>query len=309
MCGATSRLVLTVVLSSLGGGSFACGEPSSAGSGTQPQVTDSAVREGGELPDGGGERDSAQPADGRQPETCDGSADARLFYISVNSQRGLPGSAFMSNPGYPYIIVDGLCNVWIRPDAWAATTTFRAEASDLAALKEVLRLSEWQNQRIVYCVTASDVPSWLLGAPNSSLAIGTILTPGCKEPPQGLMSDIEMHIRAIASKGAAVHTPILYTLVPFSGSIFGDTFRGAAPWPLSTPLPTTVDESPRIAEGGDAQELRRLRDAYFRGDLGSRADLFIPIEQQDGSRYELRLRDRTPFETEDGTFSPQSVAK
>ena len=123
------------------------------------------------------------------------------------------------------------------------------------------------------------------------------------------MSAVEAHVKTLAGQGTAIETDVFYTLVPFSGRDFGETFRGATPWPLAEPLPTEIDETPKVVSGAAAQELRRLRGAYLRGELGSRADLFIPIQQSDGARFELRLRDATPFETVEGNFSPEEATR
>jgi hypothetical protein len=246
--------------------------------------------------------DAAATARERQA-ICDGTGDARLFYVATGSLSGPVGSRFLEAPGYPFAVVDGQCTMWLREDAWTPLLSMLATAQQVSALAAVMRLHQWRDRRAELCSLAYDVPRRVLGAPNSSLTIYPGGVMGCDELPSGLIPDIHAQIAALASTAQPVNADVLYTLVPFTGRDFGTTFKGAAPWPLADVIELTVEEEPQIASGAEAAQLRALRDAYLRGDLGSRADVFIPIQQNDGSRYELRVRDKTPFESADGSFS------
>ena len=99
-----------------------------------------------------------------------------------------------------------------------------------------------------------------------------------------------------------VRGPVRYMLIaPNGGGLRDDAYRNAPSWPLSeSPESVALTEAQGSREeaeatqvtGEDADALRGLRRAFSNGEIGQR-DLvsFIPIEELDGSRYQLFVRD------------------
>lgn len=99
-------------------------------------------------------------------------------------------------------------------------------------------------------------------------------------------------------------------------------FAGAPSWPLaSDPLAVAVTRgaaegaSGELASlthhvsGDDAKKLRALRTTFEGSGLGPRQGIdFIPIQQADGTRYQLMFRDALPFEDDKGQLRSREDA-
>ena len=234
---------------------------------------------------------------------CDGSDGLRLFYVSSGYRNAAYGAEVMQGPGYPYLMLNGHCQMYIRDDVWHPLTVKRMSEADLGELAEHLQLSTWPAKNPIYCMPVADGAVDTFGAPGIYWEIAPSALSGCAEPPLGFVPNLQSYVSTIRGSGVAYEGEVAYSLVPLNSSLFGDDFKAASAWPLGAPeASVTDDQTPfRVVDGGEASTLRSLRDRFLSGELGNWYTRYIPVEQPNGDRFELRLRDVSPFEKADGT--------
>src|SRR5690606_38222403 len=104
-----------------------------------------------------------------------------------------------------------------------------------------------------------------------------------------------------------------YNLVRVEDGLLPDDsiwFRNAPEWPMdSDPADLASSEGdPRLIDphestlvgGSESAPLVEAWDAFLAGEFGFQGDRFVPIQQPDGTRYRLYLRDVIPLEDQSG---------
>lgn len=235
-------------------------------------------------------------------ELCDGSERLRLSYMRLGGSLLQRGADVLQGPGLPYLMLDGRCTLFVRSDTWSPVRSFTLDSADFQQLSVALRMKTWQSRERYYCLDIADGPTQTFSAPGVVWEVIPFHMPACSESESDLAGTVQAYIDSVSARGDVLNGAVRYSLVAFTGRDFGTTFRGAAGWPLGLPADyVTTDALPdRLAAGADASTLRQLRDRYLSGEIGSLDDSLIPIEQDDGQRYALRLRDVAPFETASG---------
>lgn len=235
---------------------------------------------------------------------CDGAEGVRLFYITSGYRRGVEGSEVLTSPGVPYLMLDGKCRAYVRADEWTPMTVRQMSDADLSVMSERLRLSTWPVRETRFCMPLDDGLVDDFGVAGIHWEIVPVPQMGCPEPPLGFVASVQGYVREIGGAGEPYEGKVAFSLIPVNATLFEENFKAASAWPLGAPSSyLTSEETPfRVVEGSSAQALRALRKLFLSGEIGRRASQFIPVQQPDGTRFELRLRDVNPFEEADGTF-------
>lgn len=193
-------------------------------------------------------------------------------------------------------------------------------AEQASELSDFLVLEEWESLEPQYRLCWADGPSiyFAWGDRRVDLVCG-----GGPEPPTKLRHDLlrlaSELVELMRPWGEPVSGPVRFTLTeatPYDAQ--GDQYNDAPTWPLDAPPESFVGpgeygpETVHDAAGEEAALLRSLRLQWMRGDFGSLSSAFIPIEQPDGSRFNLFVRDVVEFEPKfvpwatDGSLSVQA---
>ena len=222
--------------------------------------------------------------------------------------------------GYRFIVVDTSCRFVVydlqTPSVGTAIegTLTPEQATELS---DFLVLEEWYELGPAYgpCGIADGGTTTIKWSDRTVTLGGGASAADCEEPPADFRHELDKVLSQVASQLEALGTPasgdIRYLLWPWdtTRATYPDdpAYINPAEWPLdiapenlATPGPSDPvywqDALPRVAKGDDAQALRDLRTAFLEGDVGPAHASSIPIEQLDGSRYQLELRDVIEFE-------------
>ncbi|MGB5812651.1 MAG: hypothetical protein WBG86_19105 [Polyangiales bacterium] len=234
---------------------------------------------------------------------------------------GQLSSILQTELGHRYIVVDTSCRFvvydMVTPSIGVAVQgTLTPEQAD--ELSDFLALEEW------YELAPGYGPCGVLDAGGTTMKWSdrTVTLGGgsgvdCAERPSDFRHDLDRVPSELASHLEALGTPVSgavrYVLVPSdsNGETYPDnpSYANAPEWPLDIPI--EVASMPgedgagflgwehvrvMVADGDDARALRDLRTAFLDGQVGQPRAWSIPIEQPDGSRYQLELRDVVEFE-------------
>jgi len=228
--------------------------------------------------------------------------------------------------GSVYVAISTSCDFWsytrFGPNGapGGVLRTGRLDATQASEVDRLLRLENWAGLGPVHgicCVFDGGVSSYHWGS-RTTAWVGTpdaVGPPPLPEDfpstPATLFSELREFLSSLGapSGGAVRYSAVVVT--DFSDRVF----ERAPPWPLETlivELAATEDEIIELeiqglrppvhrAEGEQADGLRAIRTAARNGDFGSLDGLgFIPIQEPDGSRYFLYVRDVGSFESPEG---------
>jgi hypothetical protein len=255
--------------------------------------------------------DASSSPDTLDLELCDGTHQVKVF--AARSGTGIYELGAV--PVYlnlPQLVLDGECTLYLLRDELSELRAKHLDDSGEQELIQALKVDFWRRAAGDYCTFIDDGPLDVYWLDHVVVRNGP-----CRGPE--LPTDLGWKYFAdyIASQyetATAVDGDLWYTLVA-DGSTAGANafkdgyFRNAKPWPLDgDPAELATSSNGRVqtyrAVGDDAQALRNLRARVVHGSIGSVGALFLPIEQPDGSRFQLRIRDTTPF---DGVAGPAVV--
>ena len=241
-----------------------------------------------------------------------------------------PGVALLSRElGAVYVVVDPSCKFIVYTafsDDPGVAATGRLTAAQAAELDDYLDLEAWSSLAPDYYAQVADGPTLRFDwGPRSTTMHGGCHENWCGAPPEFPHDANELAIE-IAQRLQAWGTPVCgavrYLLIgggtrptpdPTDPFYRPDPFTSSAAWPLDiTPEEVAVNEltlesnGVRVASEDDAVRLRELRTLLAEGVLGTRSTLVpaIPIEQPDGSRYLLYVRDVVEFERDNRPWVP-----
>lgn len=249
---------------------------------------------------------------------CDGSPGVRLAARVGGGGPSEPGREMLAENGWEYLIVTGACEAWVLPDVSQPLHHLTLSSEQESALVGDLRVGRWS-------ALAARTP------PGGGCADASSLTyrfdqvryesPGCGIDPQDefalVDAALDPKVQQLAGLGAAADGDVRYLLIEGDASAGSDSFyENPATWPLGVAPATaaltraqsfsqpTVGRS-LLASGDDARGLRALRGDFLAGLVGNMMYAgFIPIVTADGTRFELYVRDASPFEGADGLIGP-----
>ena len=237
------------------------------------------------------------------------------FTAQVSPLGGADIPAVFAELGSVYVVVDPSC----RFAVFDAAAAYQGEAVEgqltneqAAELTAFLGLEEWESFEPAYGLAMSDGSStrfaWSARSLDINYSCGGALS---AEPPPAFLvevpSEVASRLRPIGQPSSG---SVRYSLGLGDESSLGDpAFEGAPEWPLDIPPEEVIanqatERTAQGAEGDDALALRALRTAFLDGEFGTPGGSFIPIEEPDGSRYALHVRDVVEFERDGAPFVP-----
>lgn len=241
-----------------------------------------------------------------------------------------PGEALLSRElGAVYVVVDSSCKfIAYRgfSDDPGVAVTGRLTAAQAAELDAYLDLEAWSSLAPEYYAQVSDGPTLRFDwGTRSTTMHGGCYENRCGAPPEFPHDANELAID-VAERLQAWGTPVCgavrYLLIgggtrpapdPTDPFYRPDPFMASAAWPLDiAPEEVAANEltpgsnGVHVASEDDAARLRELRRLRAEGVLETWSTLVpaIPIEQPDGSRYLLYVRDVVEFERDNRPWVP-----
>jgi hypothetical protein len=243
-------------------------------------------------------------------EICDGRAAVRLYAASLGGGPVPSGVNMLSENGWHYLLVSGKCEAWVLKELDAPLRHVSLSREQAKALERDFRLGEWKSfsQAGGGCPDASGVRFRF----DKDEVVGVPCGLKADHPLVAMSSALVLQIEQLYRGGTAVDGDVRYLLAIEAADdpSTNNAYRNAPPWPLSF-LPSTVAVpltglaiyqrgGSRHAGNDEASLLRGLRSSWLEGVIGSRTSQFIPVEQADGARFRLYLRDSSPWEDASG---------
>jgi hypothetical protein len=299
----------------------ACGGPTELHSGVSSTTElDSGVSSMTELDSGvsSTELDSGVSSTTGVVHLCDGSAGARLAARGGGGGPIEPGLQMLAENGWEYLIVTGTCETWVLSSLWQPLRHLTLSSEQERALVADLRVGRWSALAARTppggsCFDAGSITFRFDQVRYDSSACGL-------DPADELAlvdAAFDQKLQELAGAGAAADGDVRYLVVEDDGSAGMDiVFDNPATWPLgAAPAAVAVTRAQLVvppfggrslrASGDDARALRALRDDFLAGRIGNMMyGGFIPIVTADGMRFDLYVRDVSPFEGADGLIGP-----
>lgn len=268
---------------------------------------------GGSAGSGGSDASVVAPTEPVCGETGHG-------FVALQSAGGqVPlGAQVLTELGARYVVVDPSCRFVVYDSTSGhrgAAAVGQLSKEQAGELSTFLALQEWDDLSPTYGWSACDGPNTRFVWADRLLDLVAFCPASpIQEPPGSFRHDSERLAAEVASRlrplGEPSDGPVRYLLLADEDGTYPSSgFEEAPEWPLAFP-PASValsqeeameaDVSVQTAAGSDAQQLRLLRTEFLRGEYGFSDGFFVPIEQPDGSRFALFVRDVIEFETEDG---------
>jgi hypothetical protein len=249
---------------------------------------------------------------------CDGSVGVTLAARVAGGGQVQLGRAMQAENGWELLLVTGTCEAWVLPSESQPLRHLTLARAQERALIADLRVDHW-------AALAVRSPTGTGCADASSLSYRfnqlRFLAPGC-----GLDSSDELALvnAAFSAKvlqwsaaGSPAEGDVRYLLIEGDATTASDrTYQSPAIWPLAIMAATVALPRDQIftqpfvekgqgrsqrASGDDARALRALRDRALAGQIGDLRDAgFIAVVTPAGQRFELYVRDASPFEGADG---------
>lgn len=232
------------------------------------------------------------------------------------------GQALLVENGSQYLFVDGACQYWaFAPEPypvgnWGGPRTGVLDASTLEAFNEELLVQPWEDIDEELVRDAPYTHPGLHGiwyAPRWAACAGP-----CDSASNQLHDAVEsakrwldrLHASGepmdVGDRPARIVArplygpPEAYQVVPWNG-----------PTPISQLAVPAAEYSlhpkwgdHREITGGDAEEMRRIRDQHTSGELGNFSLQFIVLSGDEGEHFTMWAREELPFEDETGLVRP-----
>jgi hypothetical protein len=243
---------------------------------------------------------------------CDGRAGIRLAAAVRSDGPWVPaGLDMLSENGTQYLLVSGQCEAWVLSEVTAPVKRLTLSDEQAKSLARDFRLGEWSViSKGGGCPDAGAVTFRF--AKEQALGYQCGLDPG--HPFAAMTAALLAHIESLYAKGVAVEGDARYLLAADSRDLPDSLglYRNAPLWPLATP-PDTIAIPMKDFLGGccqgrhatndEASLLRALRTSWLDGSIGTATSQnFIPVVGTDGARFQLFVRDSSPWENASGRF-------
>jgi len=251
-------------------------------------------------------------------EICDGSAGVRVAATSGGGGLVPPWLNMIGENGFAYLLVSGQCEAWVLKEAEAPLRHLMLSREQARALSRDFRLGEWSSipPAMGGCADASAVSFRFENNRLSGVPCGLPAGHPLREMSTAFFAQIaNLSISAVDAEGDARY--VLAAEDPDAPRT-GDAYRDAPPWPLPF-SPDSVAVSlkdfysyrrgtSRRAIMEEASQLRALRRLWLEGKIGSKMIFFIPIAETDGARFQLYVRDSSPWENASGLLPDDLTA-
>jgi hypothetical protein len=221
----------------------------------------------------------------------------------------LPGSQVLGENGFNYLIVDGRCHFWARPDD--NSDTREGDLSELTAqhVTMALRLGEWAGLEGAYQDGLCDGPTREYRFDDVRINVFNVCH-GKKTsaPVDWLFRAATAELSMVYEAGIPVGGPVRFVLVAEPSDLGWPNWwmENAAAWPLTTDpraIAITVAQghdyragSSVVAPPPEADALRAIRRAFVAKNGLQMTGGFVPVLGNHGDKYELFVRDTIPLE-------------
>lgn len=277
----------------------------------------SGIRPADAASDGG-----AQPALEHEKRLCapgDPSIESSFTYQLTGGGEVLPGSAVLSENGFRYLIIDKGCRFWLydslrTPGSWGTARSGVLSVAQAEAYTASLRIAEWSRWAGTYYWFAYDAPVQTYSFSGQEI----VVRPDGGLPPSdhvGWLEEAMLQIFAELPSSASAWTGSVRWMLVLDDASLPDQaeYRNAPAWPLQTEandVAVTISAASAYAPGqshissaDDAARLRDVRNRCLVNAIGFCGAGFVPIQQPEGVRYQLFLRDSISLEDRIGLIS------
>lgn len=264
----------------------------------------------------------AQPAQEHEKRLCtpgDSSFESSFAYRLTGGGLVLPGSAVMSENGFRYLIIDKGCRFWLydsgrTSESWGTAHSGVLSVAQAEAYTASLRIAEWSRWAGTYYWLAYDAPIQTYSFSGQEIVV---------KPDGGLPSSDQIAwlkeamaqmFAELASSASAWTGSVRWMLVLDDASAPDQAeYRNAPAWPLQTEasnVAVTISAASAYAPGqshissaDDAARLHDLRNQCLADAIGLSGAAYLPIQQREGVRYQLFVRDSISLEDRNGLIS------
>ena len=173
--------------------------------------------------------------DGPIATICDGSTAIRFSFRNIGGGQVLPGSQVLSENGFNFLIVDGQCHFWARPDQDSDAREGDLSEERANRLSSTLKLSSWGKLRGDYTDSLCDGPTREYRFADSKIAVYSTCAGG-SSPVNWLLNPALSQLQAIYDTGTPVGGPVRFVLMAEQDGVVwsSSVINLAAHWPLAS---------------------------------------------------------------------------
>ncbi len=256
------------------------------------------------------------------PQLCDGSEGIRFYAHASGGGPQVWGSEVMAENGLAYFIVEGNCRFFAFEHSEGVAWTGTLNSAQETEVIDLFKLGEFSDLAGVYKFSACDAGSAVYAFGEHRVRVAPVCPGGPGINNESSVRFLRDGWSTMYERSRTIGTEyegnVRYSVVLYDVFVPNDiNHRNAPEWPIDTDIEKLAIVSSdlpeeylyekgtsHLATGKDAMALRRLRTAFYAGEIGfSDATNYIPIEQTNGKRYQLFLRDSIDLENEDGLIS------
>jgi len=249
--------------------------------------------------------------DGPIATICDGSTAIRFSFRNIGGGQVLPGSQVLSENGFNFLIVDGQCHFWARPDQDSDAREGDLSEERANRLSSTLKLSSWGKLRGDYTDSLCDGPTREYRFADSKIAVYSTCGGG-SSPVNWLLNPALSQLQAIYDTGTPVGGPVRFVLMAEQDGVVwsSSVINLAAHWPLASDpasVAWTFDQANNYQPGSsnsaappDADALRSIRRSFVTAGTTQWTGGFVPILGPRDEQYEFFVRDSIGLEDAQG---------
>lgn len=241
------------------------------------------------------------------PPICDGSDELRVRYRVIGGGPTAPGEATFVENGFRWFAIDGKCRYWVYPGDSGPHGVFSDTRKGVLRDSEAAKLAD----DIDFFPSTGFTSSEEGLADASTRQLSTIWgESSCygrcgAEDQEAVLKAAEDWLSRLYEEGEPVNNGLRATVWAFAKDAPARE-HPTKPFPAELlPYVKAANEEPRpfetfVVPSSLEASFREYRDEYRSLPRDEFWYRYIPLEDEDGRRYELRFRDRVPLEDESG---------
>jgi len=243
---------------------------------------------------------------------CDGSPSVRLAFRNTGGGQVLAGSQVLSENGFNFLVVDGQCHYWARPDAYSDIREGQLANSEADVLTAKLRVADWDALAGDYFDDLCDGPTREYRFADQRINVfSSCGGPTTSQAVDGLLAATLSQLQSLYDVGAPVAGSVRFVLTVQDGVAWSIGVKSlAVPWPLSSDpstLTLTFEQANSYLPGSsqsapppDADALRSVRRSFTAAGGLPLSGGFVPLLGSENKKYGLFARDSIPLEDGQG---------
>ena len=244
---------------------------------------------------------------------CDGSSGLRLSFRNIGGGQVLPGSQVLSENGFNFLLVDGTCHFWARPDQWSDVREGDLTVEQADRLSGALRLAQWSELQGEYVDDLCDGPTREYRFDGAKIAVYASCGGGKNsESVDSLLTASVLQLAMVYEAGAPVDGPVRLVLVAEAADQFWPMWwvENAARWTGSgdpRAIALTYSQASSYEPGSsvlvmppEADTLRSSRRSFADKNGFQLTGGFLPVLGPMDEKYEAFVRDSISIEDAQG---------